>query len=289
MTTNSHEQGKHEQERACARTFLDWLGSQRSVKYGLHRAEEYQNLNGRWDFVAPFNNEKEWLALEIKGLVIPQSFRQYSSWSRICNAVTKKLKDQGSVQGSFSIFASVPWAFDQKQAKLLSEALVKAMIEETPNSNSGDLIDLGPAIAILFEDWPTEPPKSDNKLWHEQQIYKIIHQPKELLIYKLEDNGCSLECDVSFSEVFTVDPSLYKAVLSIFNSKAGKDAKPNVQLLEAKEKGASEAILLLDSHIRWRPNIVADVLRLLDQALLSSIDSVYLVSVYNNRVRKVWP
>lgn len=57
---------------------------------------------------------------------------------------------------------------------------------------------------------------------------------------------------------------------------------------EARQKGASETFLLLDSHILWKPETVAQVLNDIDQALMSNIDAVYLVSVFNNRVKRVW-
>jgi len=78
-------------------------------------------------------------------------------------------------------------------------------------------------------------------------------------------------------------------VLGIFAPEAGKGAKPNEQLHEARQKGASETVLLLGSHIRWKPNIVAQVLDSIDQTLISDIDAIYLVNGTNNRVKRVWP
>lgn len=150
-------------------------------------------------------------------------------------------------------------------------------------------VDLGPLIALRFSDWPTKPPTIDQKLWREQHVYKIIYPPEELFVVKLDATGYTVEIGPVVSEVFKTDPALCQAVLGIFNPQAGKGAKPNEQLREARQMGASETILLLDSHIRWKPNIVAQVLDSIDQTLMSDIDAVYLVNGTNNRVKRVWP
>jgi hypothetical protein len=249
----------------------------------MQRAEDCPGLEGRWDFNARSRGDTQWFALEVKGLVIPQSLRQFGSWTKLCRAVTEELQERGDFRGTFTIIANVPWTFSQKQGKVLANAFVQALIEGAADVNVGDQINIGPAIASRFWDWPKDSPRTD------RSTSKIIHPPQDLLVYKLDASGCSVEGGISMSEAFVVDSALYQAVSDIFASRPGECAKPNVQLREARERGASRTVLLLDSHIQWKPNTVADVLKCLDQGLLSSIDSVYLVSVHNNRVREVWP
>ena len=86
MTTKSYKQGKHNQEEVCARTFTNWLSSNLGIDYDLKRVDECLDVNGTWDFIASSKNDNKWLALEIKGLVIPQSLRQFGSWSRLGKA-----------------------------------------------------------------------------------------------------------------------------------------------------------------------------------------------------------
>jgi hypothetical protein len=284
MTTQAREQGQRKQEEACAQTFLRWLGCQYGTDYELQRAEECPELKGRWDFVARVEGHRDWLALEIKGLVVPQSLRQFDSWSKFAKSVTKELHARRTIHGSFAICPGFPWKFNQKQSKILVKAFVDALTEVSSNQ-----VDLGPVIASKFSEWPTKPPRSDPELWRGQHVYKIIHPPEELLVVKLDDTDYSVEIWASVSQVFMVDQALDQAVLGIFDPDVGKGAKPNEQLREARQKGASETVLLLDSHIRWKPNTVTQVLNGIDKALISDIDAVYLVSVTNNRVKRVWP
>lgn len=289
MTTGVREQGQRKQEDVCAQTFLRWLGSQCGSNYELQRAEECPELRGRWDFVARVEGHTDWLALEVKGLVIPQSLRQFGSWSKFSESVTKELHARRTIQGSFAIITGVPWKFNQKQRKILAKAFVDALTEVYSNIDLDALVDLGPVITPKFSEWPTKPPTIDQKLWREQHVYKIIHPPEELFVVKLDNTGYTVEIGPVVSQVFMVDRALYQAVLGIFDPEAGKGAKPNDQLREARQKGASETVLLLDSHIRWKPNIVAQVLNGIDQTLMSDIDAVYLVNDINNRVKRVWP
>lgn len=289
MTTRSYDEGQRKQEEACAQTFLRWLGSQRGTSYELQRAEECRELRGRWDFIARVEGHRKWLALEVKGLVIPQSLKQFGGWSKFSKAVTKEMHMRRTIQGSFTIITGVPWKFDQKQSKILTKAFVDALTEVSSNVDLDALVNLGPVIASMFSEWPTKPPTIDHKLWRKQHVYKIIHPPEELYVVKLDDTGYSVEIGPIVSQVFMVDPALIQAVLGIFDPEAGKGAKPNEQLREARQKSASETVLLLDSHIRWTPNIVAQVLNSIDQTLLSNIDAVYLVSVTSSHVKRVWP
>ena len=99
----------------------------------------------------------------------------------------------------------------------------------------------------------------------------------------------AIELGSSVGPVSQVDPELGLALRTLFDPKGGQTAKPNEQLREASQKGASETILLLDNHVRWKPDVIGGELKRLDQTLLSDIDSVYLVSATQRRVRQVWP
>lgn len=284
----SREEGKRAQERLCAQTFLRWFNYQRGTKYKLQRAERIPELNGRWDFVAQAPRNNQWIALEVKGLVIPQSLKLFGNWSTFCRLVTKELQRLGTVEGSFAIFSGIPWTFDQRQRNMMVESFTEVLNEVAPSILLGDMVNIGSEIASCFPDWPIERPDVDMVLWREHHIYKIIQRPKDIFIHKLDDTGCSVECDGIVSEVFIPDQALIEAILCIFETKNGRSAKPNEQLGDARLKGATGTFLLLDSHIRWTPNIVVQVLSSLNRALLSNIDAVYLVSTYNNRVKEVW-
>ncbi len=287
MVTESYREGQKEQEKACANTFLSWLSSQYNASYELHRADEKPEIKGRWDFVANEIGRKNWLAIEVKGLVIPHVRRQFNSWCKFCDALTKELHTQQILLGSFVITTGVPWIFNQRQSKLLKSALLDVLVNICPGDYL-DSVNIGSKIASLFPDWPTKPPTIDNQLSKTQHVYKIIHPPEDIFISKLDNIKTSIEC-IPLSQVYRPHDELIRAILRIFNPEEGKGAKPNIQLYEARDKGALETILLLDSHIKWQPNIVAKLLVNIDQSLFSSIDSIYLISCNNNLVRKVWP
>ena len=290
MADESHARGQEEQERACAQTFLTWLGSQRGVDYELLRAEQVPELRGRWDYVANITGDADWLALEIKGLVIPRSRRQYGDWSRFSTWATKELRTSGQVKGEFAISISIPWTFNQKQGKLLVHAFVEALVQVGPNVKMGDLVNIGPEVASAFMDWPTKPPTHDHNLWLEHRIWKVINPPEDLHVVKLdESNGVSVELGISVGQAFDVDPSLQQAIQGIFAPNEVGAAKPNEQLGEARQKGASETFLILDSHIRYNPAVVSESSNRIDRTLLSNIDGVYFVSVSGKQVSKVWP
>ncbi|MBI4199110.1 MAG: hypothetical protein HY535_01375 [Chloroflexi bacterium] len=254
----------------------------------MHRAEEvFPELQGqlRWEFVARVKGRPDWRALEVKALLIPEDRRQINDWSAFCTRVTRQL--QGKLQGEFAITTSIPWTFDQADGRRLVRAFVEALFETVQNQASESETNLGPAIAARFQGWPTKPPTNDQNLWREQGIWRVICPPEDLLVVKLEDSGCSVEIGASEGQAFVVDSALERALLGIFDARGGRGAKPNEQMREAHRKGASETVLLLDSHIRWKPNVVAQVLKSIDQTLLSNIDAVYLVDVANGRAKRV--
>jgi len=288
MTSERRDQGKRKQERACAQAFLNWLSSQRHIQYDLQRADECPALKGHWDFVAWAKGDSRWIAIEVKAPDIAQWNRQFGDWDKFCRLVTEELRMRRTVTGSFVIVANVPWAFDQKQGKLLVNAAVEALVQVALNIPLDEMVDLGPEIKGRFDQWPTEPPTIDHALLLERHECVFIHRPKALWVHKSCASGRSVEL-ISMGQPCPIDPALTKAILGIFDHKPGKTAKPNEQLGEAKQKGASETILLLDSNIEPGANVFAQVLENTDRNLLSNIDAVFLVSVGRNHIEKVWP
>ena len=111
----------------------------------------------------------------MKGLVIPQSLRQFGSWLRFGESVTKELHRRRTIQGSFAIITGVPWEFNQKQSKLLAKTFVDALTDVSSSIDLGAQVDLGPVIAPRFSEWPAKPPTIDQKLWREQHVYGKVH------------------------------------------------------------------------------------------------------------------
>jgi len=280
----SHEEGKKEQERLCAQTFLNWLGSQRGTKYKLQRAEEPPDLKGRWDFVAQAPRNNQWIALEVKRLVLPQSLKQFNGWSIFCDLLTAKLREYGTVKGSYNIFTIVPWAFNQKKRGEMVEAFADILSRVAAGAERGKPIDIGLEIASRFSDWPATP-DINMQLWSERGICEAIQEPKEVFVTKLRGTGCSV---IFTGGALFTERALKEAIIGIFQTKNGKSAKPNEQLGEARFKGATETFLLLDSHNLWEPDHVTWILSELDWTLLSNIDAIYLVDVHNSRVKEVW-
>jgi hypothetical protein len=69
LTTKFDRESQREQEKACAQTFLHWLGLQHGASYELQRAEECPELKGRWDFIARAEGDTIY---DYKGAVFPR-------------------------------------------------------------------------------------------------------------------------------------------------------------------------------------------------------------------------
>ena len=161
-----------------------------------------------------------------------------------------------------------------------------ALFETAPNLDVDDLGNLGPRIAELFPEWPKKKSASSPRIdWN---TGRVVYDPEDLWITKLEDTGWCVEIWSSVGQAFMVDPTLNQAVKRIFQPRGGKGAKPNEQLGLAKQMGAINTILLLDSYIADRPDIVRQALSNMDKTLLSSIDNVFLVSVSGSHIEDVW-
>ena len=88
------------------------------------------------------------------------------------------------------------------------QAIGEALAEVTTDMGVDEEVNLGPAIASRFGDWPTKPATSDQTLWHEQGIYKVLHPAEDLFLFKLGEKGCCVEILGSVGQVFVVDPAL---------------------------------------------------------------------------------
>ncbi len=117
---------------------------------------------------------------------------------------------------------------------------------------------------------------------------RVVHPPEDLWVSKHSDSGSLVELGASVGQAYDVDPTLLNTLASLLGRDEQGSVKANVQLGAAKERGASETVLLLDSHIHWKPKLVAQALKCVDQSLLSNIDRAYLVGTGQNRVSEVW-
>lgn len=275
---------KAKQEKACAQCFVEWYNRRYGTKYSLQRAEKvFAELvsNTRWEFVArQCEEDMEWLAIEVKGLVIPEARRQFMDWNKFFKRVTEDLDCR--LKGTFSIIGVPPLALSQRERIQLRKVVVRAVLESTLDMKKNEKLDLGLTILAQFPDWPSTP---DLVMKPQPHAVKIPH---ELWLVKISDRGCSVELGVSPPHIFNVEGAEEEAIRLVFNQTRWGNARPNEQLRLAKERGAKETILLLDSHLPLRPITIKQVLVNTDSTLLSDIDSVYLVSVSNKQVIKVW-
>lgn len=284
MSISKQERAKHQQELACASAFVDWLSSREQDRYSLQRAEEaFPDLKGRlrWEFVARGCDPARWLAIEVKGLRVSELGRGFSDWNKRLVRVTKMLGD--GLKGTFAIILPPPLSLNQNKGGELEEAIAESLRQVVSTMQEGDTRDIGAQIKKLFGDWPTEEPYFD----FGQR--KVMYPPHELKVFKQSDDGQSVFLGVGPVHTFAVDPFLKGAVGKIFTSPAGRAATPSRQLGLAKKKGAMRTVLLLDSHIGWEPDPVAQALREVEPRHLDGIDSIYLVSISEKAVAHLWP
>ena len=114
---NSRQSRKEEQEEACAWCFLRWYNGQHGTKYSLQRAEKafLKLADGtRWEFVArQREGDIEWLAIEVKGLVIPEARRQFMDWSKFFERVTREMNCR--LKGTFLAIGAPALLLNQKE------------------------------------------------------------------------------------------------------------------------------------------------------------------------------
>jgi hypothetical protein len=274
------QNNKCAQELDCAQAFIDWLSSSRGIGYKLKRAE---TIGGRWDFVAQRSDSQEWLGIEIKSLVISADYRQVNDWDSFLTQVSKQLP--GRVAGRYHVTTGIPWKFRLQDANELVEPFIQALADLDRALSEGEEGNLGPGINARFPKWPTKPPSLDV----DAMGPKFIHPPEDLYVDKVKDDGATVELGGSVGQpVANVDWMVVQALWDIFEPDKKGVVKPAVQLTEAKKRGASRTVLLLDVHIPWCPGVVKRALTQLNTALMSGIDAIYLIDPSDGTVQLAW-
>ena len=288
MKRNDIQSRKGEQEEACARCFLKWYNKQHRAKYGLQRAEEaFHELANRtrWEFVAKqLEGDLDWLAIEVKGIVIPEARRQFMDWNKFLRQVSKDLGSR--VKGSFLVFGVPAIALNQEERKQLREVIAQAISAAVPSMKSGDKVDLGRKILVQFPKWSFI---AHLEMKPQPHIEHKMREFSRFTLFKKLDGGCSVELGMSPPHIFNVEGVEEEAICRLFNPTTKGNAKPNEQLRAAKEMGTKETILLLDCHLPYRPEIIKQALTNTGPNLLSSIDNIYLVSVLTKQITDVTP
>jgi len=281
---NDRQSGKQKQEEACAQCFLEWYNKQYRTKFSLQRAEEgFSRLAGgtRWEFVAKqCDGDAEWVAIEVKGLVIPEARRQFMDWKKFFERATKDLECR--LKGNFLVIGAPALKLNQEEQFQLRRAVVQAMLDVAPTMKRNENLDLGPKILDQFPNWPFSLHSEMKPQPH------IVKNAYELWLFRTSDSGCSVELGMPSPYVFNVQGAEKEAIRLLLNPTSKGDAKANEQLRVAKEMGAKETILLLDCHLPYRLEAIRQALADADSNLLSNIDSVYLVSVSDKQVTEVY-
>lgn len=271
-------------EKTCANIFLKWLGTQQGAEWTFIRAEEkFPELANRtrWEFVAHrADSNDEWIALEVKSLVFPEGESQHGSWHKLVDDVNKRL--EGKLSGKYWLADLPRYTFDQVQSKTLVDCLERAVQQAAQTLEKGGQKDIGPSIAACFNHWPKDTRKQPTGI--DPETLQALYPPHPLLLLKRSNEGNSLRVGGLFVGYWP-EPLLNKAVQDLLVGQG----KANDQLGAAKQKGASKTLLLLDEHIDFDPQVVAEVISGLDASHLSSIDEVYLVSTFGGEhVKQVW-
>ena len=272
-------------ENTCANIFLKWLGGQQGVEWAFIRAEEkFPELvnRTRWEFVAHrVDSKQEWIALEVKSLVFPEGEREVSNWHRLVNDVNKRLK--GKLSGKYWLAHLPRYTFDQVQRRTLVDCLERAVQEAAQTLGKGEQKDIGPSIAACLSHWPKDTTKQPTGI--DPETLQARYPPHPLLLLKGSGGGNSLRIGVGPVVGYWAEPTIKKAVHDLMVGKG----KANDQLGVATGKGASKTVLLLDEHLDFDPQAVAEVIRGLDPSRLSNIDEVYLVSTFGGEhVKQAW-
>ena len=282
-------QGQRDQEEACARTFVEQLESERGVNLALMRAEDISDLRGRWDFVfciQPFSLNGNWSAIEIKALVNSDERKQFGSWERFIKAVEAKAVD--GLTGTYSVFGFSQWNFTQEQAKQIANAFISIISTVGPSMDRGDIRDIGPELSTQFHFWPKKPADIDLETWREKGERKFIQHPQDFHVSKIANDGSKILWAYGTGAASDAVPDIQESIEKLFGSDGERGVRANIQLAEAKAKGATQTYLLLDSHIDFDPDTISHALGCLDQSQFSDIDAIYLVDIFDNRVAQVW-
>ena len=116
----------------------------------------------------------------------------------------------------------------------------------------------------------------------------VVRNPHALWLFKMSDEGCSVEPGASPPDIFYVAEAVTEAIGTLFDPAREGVLQANEQLALAKVKGTKKTILLLDCHLPWQPNTVKQVLASKDSSFMSDIDVIYLVEVSQKRVSNIW-
>jgi hypothetical protein len=273
-------------ENTCASIFLKWLGARGGSDWTFRRAEEeFPELanRSRWDFVAHrAGSNDEWIALEVKSLVFPEGESQHGNWHKLVDDVNKRLG--GSLLGRYWLADFPIYTFSQAQRKLLVDALERAVQEAAQTLEMGGQTDIGPSIAVYFTHWPKDTRKQPSGI--DPRTLHLIYLPHSLLLLKGSGQGSSLGIIMNRIVGYSPEPTIKTAIIGLLKGKANA----NAQLGLARDKGAPRAVLLLDEHVDFDPQLVAKFIGGLGTSHLSNIDEVYLVSTFGGEhVQLVWP
>lgn len=269
---NNLETTKRDRELKCAQTFIDWYNKEHGSNYKLIRTEEvFPELKGRlrWEFVAhEDSNPGFWFAIEVKEILKSEMDKKFNWWQKICQRVTNKL--QGQINGEFAVILYPDLYLDQNEQQELAEAISKVIIEQAPNIQIRNNIDIGANIKELFPKWP-------NKKEYDINTKELIEKPEEFKIQKCSEDDCC----VDFLPI-DVTPNLYDELQIILkrmmHPQNGAFIKADRQLKLAKEKGAKYTRLLLYCHILLTAEMVINNLRQIKYQKPPNIDNIYAIT-----------
>lgn len=280
------ESAKAQDEEQCIKTFLNWHNRRFKTNLGYKRAEkEFPEIGNstRWDFVIRRNKCPPWYAAEIKRLIKPGAVIQLVQWNKLLRNITNSLGNQ--LQGEFLVYGVPSLKLERHKRTQLKRVLTGLVLQNAASLRNDEMVNLGPKILKLFEEWPSTPHLNPNPPY---DIAHRVNADSYFALHKISDTGCSLELAFAQSGVFLLDQAVVEALTLLFDN--GEILKANTQLALAKQKGAKGTILLLDYDLpSWYPDDARQVLvDNLNSEQSSNMDAIYLVKASQNRVSKVW-
>ena len=274
---------KDRAENACVKCFFDWYTLISGTVYSVERTEHvFPELadSTRWDFTATPRGEREWCALEVKGLIRPKAKVELVHWIKMFAAVTKQLS--GLLQGEYLVVGTPSLWLNRNENRKLREILPRVVLTKAKNMNKGASVKLGADILAKFPNWPSRP---NVEMRPQPHLVKIPH---EIELFKISDRGLSIEPGMSPVDIFDVSGAVTEATNALFDPAKEGILKANEQLGLARVKGANMTILLLDCHLPWDPDNVKQILDSKDHSYMSNIGEIFLLQVSEQRVSKVW-
>jgi len=281
-----HDAGQAKKDRAenaCVKCFFDWYTLISGAIYSVERTEHvFPELadSTRWDFIATPRGEREWCALEVKGLIRPKTKVELVHWTKMFAAVTKQLS--GLLQGEYLVVGTPSLWLNRNEKRKLKEILPRVVLTKAKNMNKRASVKLGADILAKFPIWPSRP---HVEMRPQPHLAKIPH---EIELFKISDRGLSIEPGMSPADIFDVSGAVGEATNALFDPAKEGILKANEQLGLARAKGANKTILLLDCHLPWDPDSVKQIIDSKDHSYMSNIDEIFLLRVSERRVSKVW-